>query len=305
MEYRLVKSDDPETFVHSWRPDARRVSLNPPDHIPKTYTRRLAKQLTIKAQGMARPSDMENYPSRHPWRYVEFSARGHGGIVILSDVPVDDLRTIAVYVLEFEDMLSRSIGRESVRSGVPYRIKIYRDRADFRRFAGSHGAGSAMSFYAPNTYDIGMYFDATLTHENFQELLAHELTHAYMDIVWGTTGPLWFAEGMAEYFQHFTWHGDRAEAGAISDHQLEILRSLGQDPLRQIVPIKDFLSISRERMYGPAFRELYAQAWTVVHYLFSYHTDMIFHLLNRGGARSVYNVDKEYERHLAAMLKRG
>ena len=78
------------------------------------------------------------------------------------------------------------------------------------------GASNAMSYYDPSTKDVVMWFDHTMTHDQLQALIAHELTHAYMDIVNECRGPLWFQEGMAEYFQHFTWTGSQLEPGAIN-----------------------------------------------------------------------------------------
>lgn len=39
-----------------------------------------------------------------------------------------------------------------------------------------------------------------------------------MDRVWKRTGPLWFAEGVAEYFANFSVRDGRAVPGAV-DHR--------------------------------------------------------------------------------------
>ena len=45
-----------------------------------------------------------------------------------------------------------------------------------------------------------------------QKTLAHEFAHEYMDRVWKRTDPLWFAEGVAEYFANFAVRDGRLVA---------------------------------------------------------------------------------------------
>ena len=105
--------------------------------------------------------------------------------------------------------------------------------------------------------------------------LAHEFTHAYMDRVWVCTGPLWFAEGMAEYFAGFTVRDGRAVPGAIDRKALLLLRLDGT------VGFDRFLATGRDEMYGPTFAKLYAQSWALVHHLFAAQ-DGTIDLLLRG-----------------------
>lgn len=289
MEAIPVESDNPDIFVHAWEagPDESGYLGGPKEffqtYIPMSYVKKRGKSLEM-TEG-----------SSPGWKILQFSEPGYPTrIKIMGNLKADEMRAVAVYVLEFEDMLAREIG--SAPQNIPYTIKIYSSHADFLRFANSHGAGNAMSFYAPRSNEIGMWFDETLTHEQLQDLIAHELTHAYMDIVWRTTSPLWFAEGMAEYFQHFSWKRDHAIPGALNKHEIENLRGA------PLVPIEEFIQLPRGRMYGPEFKMLYAQAWSVVHFLFEYEPEMIRELLERRKI-DVSGLDGEWEGHLRAMMK--
>jgi len=281
MEARLVRSSDPEIIVHSWREDAA-SAVNPPVYIPKAYVTKRARGLKVMRSGKTLKS-------------ISFRERGHpASIDIVGDLKHDDMRAVAIYALEFEDMLSRTIGGPP--RNIPYRVRFFADQKEFAVIARRSGAANAMSYYSPKSGEIVMWFNETMTHSDLQGLLAHEFTHAYMDIVHECTSPLWFAEGMAEYFQHFTWTGDRAEPGAINEAELAHLKR--GVPL----PIDQFVKLPRDEMYGPDYKLLYAEAWSVVHFLVDHEPGVIQNLL-RGRQINVSGMNEEWEENLNAMLK--
>jgi len=288
MEATLVRSTDPDIIVHSWRPAAE--SMNPPVYIPKSYVRKASQGLQVRRSGKGL-KDVTFYGDHR---------LGHSGaITVVGDLRHDDMRAIAIYALEFEDMLSRAIGGRP--TNVPYRLRFFADEGEFRKVAVRAGASNAMSYYHPGTRDIVMWFNEKMTHDELQALVAHEFTHAYMDLIFGCTSPLWFAEGMAEYFQHFTWRGDRADAGAMSEKELEILKAHGAMQLER------FVGLGRDVFYGHEFPKLYAQAWAVVHFLQEYDPDAIQELLHRklhDDLPDVAGIDGDFRSHLSAMLKR-
>lgn len=281
MEAKLVRSSNPELLVHSWSESEDR--LNPPVFIPKSYVTKASKGLKVIRSGKNKE--------------ISFYGGGHreGAITVYGDLKHDDMRAVAVYALEFEEMLLRTLGGKP--RNIPYYLRFYADQAEFRRVAVRAGASNAMSYYDPRTRSIVMWFDQTLTHDNLQALVAHEFTHAYMDIVFDCTWPLWFAEGTAEYFQNFQWARDHAEPGALNEEQLAELEKA------RPIYINDFVKLGREAFYGQNFKALYAQAWTVVHFLFDYAPAMIQDLL-RQKPINVAGLDSEWQGHLHAMMKR-
>lgn len=281
MEAKLVRSSDPELLVHAW--DDRGPRLNPPVFIPKAYVTKASKGIKVVPSGKNKE--------------VSFYAGGHrdGAITVYGDLKHDDMRAVAVYALEFEEMLLRSIGGKP--RNIPYYLRFYGDQREFRRHAALSGAANAMSFYDPRNRSIVMWFDDTMSHYDLQALVAHEFTHAYMDIVFDCCSPLWFAEGMAEYFQNFTWVKDHAVPGALNEEQLRLLRD------DSYMDIDDFVLLGRDSFYGPRFKPLYAQAWTVVHFLFEYEPEKIQELLRRARV-NVVGLNDEWSTHLQAMMKR-
>lgn len=282
MEATLVRSPDPELFVHSWSNETRH--LNPPIFIPKSYVTKMSKGMRVTRSGNSK-------------KEVVFYGGHHraGAISVYGDLKHDDMRAVAVYALEFEDMLLRTLGGKP--STIPYSLRFYADQGEFRKAAIHAGAANALSYYDPRTRSIVMWFNETMTHNDLQALVAHEFTHAYMDIIFDCVSPLWFAEGMAEYFQNFTWEGMEAEPGALNELQLKTLEYA--DPIN----IKDFVNLGRGAFYGHNFKHLYAQAWTVVHFLFDYDPEVIQELLRRQKI-DMEGLDQEWQGHLHAMMKR-
>jgi hypothetical protein len=210
--------------------------------------------------------------------------------VVRGDVPVEDLRTSAAYLEEFLRTLRDSIGGDP--EGIMFSVRIFADERDFRIYASLSGAANAESFYDPRTVELVMCLDRVRGREALQKTLAHEFAHQYMDRVWKRTEPLWFAEGMAEYFANFAVGDGRLRPGAVDRDALRRL-TLGEP-----MELGRFVKLGREEMYGASFPVLYAQAWSVVHYLFS-RKDGLVDLLLRGGAlEGLDELEKGWKAHL-------
>lgn len=279
MEATLVKSPDRSIVVHAW--DHDRFSKNPQERIPKDYVSRMSKGMRLGYHGT---------PSWHQIFVGE--EKGSINIVVAGDLLAEDLRAVAVYAIEFERMIRDEVGGEKERR--PYHIKAFRDRKKFTEYATKAGAANAMSYYDPRKSEIVTWFDGTISHSNLQELVSHEFTHAYMDNVWDCTSPLWFAEGMAEYFQNFDWIEDEAIGGGFSETEAGNLKA------SELVPLPQFVKLPRETMYGPLFSGLYAQAWAVVRFLFDRDEDIILDLLERKPI-DVTHLSKEFEEYARSL----
>jgi hypothetical protein len=213
-----------------------------------------------------------------------------GRAVVRGDVPVESLRTVGAYLEAFLAMLQESLGGDA--SGIMFSARVFADPRDFRRYAACAGAPQAESFYDPRTAELVVCWDGARDLPWLQKTIAHEFTHAYMDRVWGRTEPLWFAEGMAEYFSNFSVREGRLRPGAADRRALLLLR------LDEPVPLRRLVELGREEMYGASFPLLYAEAWSFVHYLFS-RSDGVVDLLLRGQApRDLEDLEAGWKEHL-------
>jgi hypothetical protein len=213
--------------------------------------------------------------------------------VVRGDVSVDSLRTVAAHLEEFLRMLQSSIGGDA--SGLMFSARVFSDPREFRRYAARLGAPNAESLYDPKSAEVVICLGHSTGAAWLSKTLAHEFTHEYMDRVWKRTDPLWFAEGMAEYFANFSVHGGRVVPGAVDREATQLLN------LDSPIPLTDFLKSSRDEMYGSTFRLRYAEGWSLVHYLFSRNDGTVDLLLRGGTIQKPEEIEKGWKEHLKAM----
>ncbi|HZE96210.1 MAG TPA: DUF1570 domain-containing protein [Planctomycetota bacterium] len=210
--------------------------------------------------------------------------------VVRGDVPIDDLRTVGATLEEFLRMARAALGGDD--SGLMFSARVFAGAREFRRYAARSGASNAESFYDPRSAELVVCLEGPPSPLWLQKTLAHEFAHEYMDRVWKRTDPLWFAEGVAEYFANFSLREGRAVAGAVDHRGVLLLRM--DEPL----PLKDFFKLGRDEMYGFRFAHHYAQAWSLVHYLFT-REDGVVDLLLRGTVPpNVEELEKGWREHL-------
>lgn len=214
-------------------------------------------------------------------------------VVVRGDVPVDSLRTVAAHLEEFLRMVRASIGGDS--DGLMFSARVFAEGRDFRRYAARLGAPNAESLYDPRSGEVVLCLAHSTGPAWLPRTLAHEFAHEYMDRVWKRTGPLWFAEGMAEYFANYSIQAGRVVPGAV-DREALLLLKLGAP-----VPLADFLKSGRDEMYGPDFRLRYAEGWSLVHHLFARNDGTIDLLLRGGTLQDVGELEKRWKEHVKSL----
>jgi len=104
--------------------------------------------------------------------------------------------------------------------------------------------------------------------ENEQQMLAvvrHEATHVIVAGLYGYS-PVWFNEGLAEYFEQMQVRGQLRQIEPVGYH-LAHLRKLADHG--QLMPWRDYLQLKPEQWYGGRLEDNYAQAWALVYFLMS------------------------------------
>lgn len=219
-------------------------------------------------------------------------------VILRGDVPVETLKSVGVLAEIYREVLQEAIGGDD--SNILFSIRIFVEPREFRRFAARSGAPNAESFYDPRSAEIVLEVDGTRGAEWLERSVAHEFTHAYMDRVFKVTAPLWFAEGMAEYFTNLEMGPDgRLYPGALNDRGLLILG------IAQLPDIKTFLAIGRDEFYGVNFAKYYAQGWLFVRFLFDFHPKLVMKLLDRKDPVIVFkrvSLEKMWKPYLDAAL---
>jgi hypothetical protein len=213
--------------------------------------------------------------------------------VVRGDVPISDLRNVGAHLEEFLRMARAALGGDD--SGLVFSARVFASARDFRRYAARSGAANAESFYDPRSAELVVCLEGQPTPAWLQKTLAHEFAHEYMDRVWRRTDPLWFAEGVAEYFANFVVRGGRACPGAVDRRAVLLLQ------MDEPMPLEKFLKLGRDEMYGLRFAHRYAQAWSFVHYLFSRDDDLVDLLLRGTPLTDLEELEQGWRKHLTEL----
>jgi tetratricopeptide (TPR) repeat protein len=105
-----------------------------------------------------------------------------------------------------------------------------------------------------------------------ERVVYHELTHQLLANS-DSSLPLWYEEGLAEYFSTFRVVGTETHLGLTVDSHMEWLRaemSLGS-LRKRLIPLRELFAVpSSPRAHNERTRTgvFYAQSWALVHYLF-------------------------------------
>jgi len=202
-------------------------------------------------------------PEGEAWRQVEVER-----LVVCGNESEATLREVAASLGRLRAVLGSLTRGGRLRSPLPTEVVVFRSCEQLQRF-GLWKDGTPIpveGFFksAPDASRIGLCLDRK---KDSQAIVYHELLHEYL--AWNLPPlPVWFEEGLAEYYSTFTTSGDRATVGGIHVEHLRLLR--------QGVPMKleELFAVGKE---SPWYTErsrrgpFYAEAWAFTHFLL--HSD--------------------------------
>jgi len=253
---------------------------------------------------LLKPSTLEEISSGWEWKQAEapgWKVLLGDHVVLNGDVSVDLLRVIGAQVETYLGVLQAALGGDS--SNIMFKVRVFGNPKEFRKFATLAGAATAEAYYNPMSLELVLDVDGSKGDEWLERTVAHEFTHAYMDRIFNVTWPLWFAEGMAEYFTNLQVGQDgRLHPGALNEKGLGILNV----NLSDLLPLSKFTDLKRDVFYGMEFYVLYAQAWMFVRFLFDRYPDLIQVMLERKGidAGTLDILQEEWYEYLSGALGR-
>lgn len=150
-----------------------------------------------------------------------------------------------------------------VDAATPTTIFVFGSEASFqslRKELTSNPDAAAIFSRTPTAHFVAVRTDL---HGMVDALVYHELTHSMIEhTVAGL--PLWYHEGIAEFYSTFTPIGKSVKIGVAPKSHLDYLADRG------LMPLKRVFAIDRgSKEYNEAGRsgEFYATSWIFVHYL--------------------------------------
>jgi tetratricopeptide (TPR) repeat protein len=184
---------------------------------------------------------------------------------IIGNVPANRLRDVALRFEQFRDVVTQLLPAAIRAGSAPVVVIVFPDARSYRPFmpvAGGRTVPVDGSFVdGADVNYITMNIEAG---EQAFPIVFHEFSHFLLNNAFPNT-PLWFHEGLAEYFSTFEVAGDgqRVIVGKPVPRHLALLG-------RRRLSLSELFAIEHTSTQytqdGPARDLLYAQSWAVVHH---------------------------------------
>src|SRR5438105_5920674 len=178
-----------------------------------------------------------------------------------------EIRQVAQRLEQFRDVFTRLFTNAKFNTPVPTTVIVFKSMGAYKPFNPGNNAG-----YFQKGEDVNYITLTTDGTQNPFSVIYHEYVHQLVDNTSGNV-PVWFNEGLAEYYSAFNIEEDRkVHLGELIPYHLETLRSGKLYPLRQLFAVDSY---SPEYNEGSKRGMFYAESWALVHYL----------ILGKGGQR--------------------
>lgn len=151
-----------------------------------------------------------------------------------------------------------------VRSPLPTRVYIFGDRRTFEQYSqAAIGRSDNLSGVFLSDRD-GNHVLIAGSSKGVDRVVFHELTHYFLRNTVSSHVPLWFNEGLAEFYSTFSARKETVDVGMpISEHLAWLHKE-------KLIPLKDLFAINHDsKEYNEGDRQgvFYAESWALVHYL--------------------------------------
>lgn len=172
---------------------------------------------------------------------------------------------VATNLLRMREAVGR-ITSLKVRSGVPTSVILFRNARSFApyRDALMQTDGTTFTGLYLSREDTNYILLQADSAAGIDRVVSHELVHSFLRNT-APGAPLWFNEGIAEYYSTFDTRGTRVEIGRPIEQHVHWLREQ-----RRLIPLAELFAIDTS---SPTYDErtragvFYAQSWALVHYL--------------------------------------
>ncbi|HJU55385.1 MAG TPA: DUF1570 domain-containing protein, partial [Pyrinomonadaceae bacterium] len=211
----------------------------------------------------ARDRDAAAAPAR--WSSVQSR-----NFLLVGDADARDMLRVAAHLEQFREAFLRLLPANHFDSSVPLTVVVFKDDSSYNQFEPVfHGRPAGVSGFFQSGADVD-YITLSLDRRYARaadELAFHEYAHLLIRNGYGSV-PLWFNEGLAEYYSTFeTSGGDRrVTLGRAVGFRVKTLKERELMPLETLLGVDDESPFYKEQAKRAVF---YSQSWAFVHYLLS------------------------------------
>jgi tetratricopeptide (TPR) repeat protein len=187
--------------------------------------------------------------------------------LVVSNASEHDARKVADQFEQFREVFQAAFPKLRVDLGKPLIIFAVKNEESMRdlipQYWEKKGSIHPDGIYVPAEDAHSVVVRTDVQDSNPYHIIYHEYTHALMDLNFSGL-PVWFSEGLAEFFGNSTLRDKDVEIGQIAPAHLQVLRD------SRLIPIDTLLRADHS---SPYYNEqnrasvFYAESWAIVHYL--------------------------------------
>ncbi len=188
-----------------------------------------------------------------PWIIVK-SAR----FEVFSTLTAGETKALATELERFHALVYAVTNAPKVESAVPTRIYALARRSQYSQLGPVGSAG----FFKPGLrYNMIVLADYS-PMLGASEVILHEYVHLVLRNGKNRPYPIWYDEGMAEFFSTVVRHENALAIGAIPKARISALERLDWVPIERIIAARSYDDLPEDDR-----GMLYPESWALVHYL--------------------------------------
>lgn len=187
--------------------------------------------------------------------------------LVLSNAGDKEARKIADQFEQFREVFRTTFPKLRVDLGKPLIIFAVKNEDSLKLLLPGYwetkGHAHPDGLYAPGEERHFVALRTNVESGNPYQVVYHEYTHALMNLNFRDL-PIWFGEGLAEFYGNSTIHEKDVEIGKISAYHLQVLQQ------NRLIPIDVLLAADAQSPYYNEQNRVsifYAESWAIVHYL--------------------------------------
>lgn len=197
-------------------------------------------------------------PAKDTWTSVRSK-----NFFLIGNANEKEIRQVATRLEQFRDVFTRLFSRLKFNSPVPTTVIVFKSDSSYKPFK----TNPNLAGYFQPGQDVN-YITLTAEDRNGDpfDVIFHEYTHLLLENTLGGNIPIWFNEGLAEYYSTFSVdeHENKVALGKVKSNHVLYLREQKLLPLRLLFNVDHRSPYYNEEQKQGVF---YAEAWALVHYL--------------------------------------
>ncbi len=190
--------------------------------------------------------------------------------VLIGNASEKDIRRVGTRLEQFRETFRQLFKTTNLTASIPTNVTVFKNAGSYKPFKPLRSDGKAdtgiAGYFQPGEDVNYITLSTEGTDEDTFGTIFHEYVHFILDINFGKSDvPLWFNEGLAEYYQTFEIEEDtKVKLGLPQSGHLNLLQQ------SKLMPLDMLFNATHQQVHGTGGHSrsiFYAQSWALMHYL--------------------------------------